>query len=336
MPILFKRLALSIIFGCALLVMTGVAAAEVCNTPVDISAADKAAIEAAANHWNQQLISGDITGMRAEAAPAIADSFDNVVGNAATKMKDKVAGGSSATTFTYKLVQDQAQTVDAQFYCGIVNDANSVHVSFAIPQLPPGTYGLAITEIQGKVPYRVSYVLQQINGQWKIAGFYPTPLAIAGHDGVWYWKQARDFKAKNEMHNAWFYLLIAQDLLQPVPFISTTNLDKLFSEEQQVQPKDVPQDKEHPVTFTGSNGKTYNLLTMFPVPDDKGNLALVVRYSVPDVSNTGAAFQDNSNLINSLVQKYPEYRQAFNSVVARATAPSGQDFGTELQMKDIK
>jgi hypothetical protein len=41
-------------------------------------------------------------------------------------------------------------------------------------------------------------------------------------------------------------------------------------------------------------------------------------------------------VMKALVAKYPEFREAFSSVVARAVAPSGQDYGTLLAMKDVK
>jgi hypothetical protein len=41
-------------------------------------------------------------------------------------------------------------------------------------------------------------------------------------------------------------------------------------------------------------------------------------------------------VIKALVAKFPELREAFAGVVARAVAPSGRDYGTLLGMKDIK
>jgi len=40
--------------------------------------------------------------------------------------------------------------------------------------------------------------------------------------------------------------------------------------------------------------------------------------------------------MKDLVTRYPELREAFGSIVARAVAPSGQDYGTLLAMKDVK
>ena len=40
--------------------------------------------------------------------------------------------------------------------------------------------------------------------------------------------------------------------------------------------------------------------------------------------------------IKALVTKYPELREAFTGIVARAVDPTGRDYGTLLAMKDIK
>ncbi len=41
-------------------------------------------------------------------------------------------------------------------------------------------------------------------------------------------------------------------------------------------------------------------------------------------------------VIKALIAKYPELKEAFAGVVARAVDPSGHDYGTLLAMKDIK
>jgi len=330
MTMFLKRLAL--LGGIAL---CSFAAAETCTTPAEMSPADKSALDQAADRFNQAFLRGDTNALRAAAIPSIAQQFDAVT-KAVTQAQPQVQGGQSKTVAEYLLNQDQAVSGNADFYCGVLNDPNRIHVAFSIPNLPRGNFAFVMTEITGgRTAYRVSYVLQQDGGQWKLAGFFPKPAQAAGRDGVWYWKQARDYKSKNENHNAWFYLLTAQDLLQPVGFMtSTNNLDKLFNEQQAIQPKDVPTDK--PATFTGPDGKNWQLTEMFPTTDDKGNLVLVVKYAVPDVSNPAQMFQSNQAVANALTQKYPELKQAFASLVPRATAPNGQDFGSEFKVGDLK
>ena len=84
-----------------------------------------------------------------------------------------------------------------------------------------------------------------------------------------------------------------------------------------------------------AGGRTYHLTEIFPlaVGDD---LDVVVKYQAADVSNTARTFQENTAVIKALVAKFPEFREAFAGVVARAVEPSGRDYGTLLAMKNIK
>ena len=80
---------------------------------------------------------------------------------------------------------------------------------------------------------------------------------------------------------------------------------------------------------------TYKVTSIFPhvVGND---LDLIVKYQATDISNTTVTYSNNVAVIKALVTKYPEVRDAFAAVVARAVDPSGQDYGTLLAMKDIK
>jgi len=82
-------------------------------------------------------------------------------------------------------------------------------------------------------------------------------------------------------------------------------------------------------------GQTYKLSQVFPVLVGQ-ELDLVIKYDVPDISNSTQIFQQNMNVIKGFVTKYPEVRSAFEAVVARAVNPQGQDYGSLLPMKDIK
>ena len=81
--------------------------------------------------------------------------------------------------------------------------------------------------------------------------------------------------------------------------------------------------------------RTVKLLAAFPIVVND-QLALVVKYQSPDISNTAQTFEDNTALMKALVMKYPEFRDGFSAIVVRAVAPNGQDYGTLLAMKDIK
>ena len=179
----------------------------------------------------------------------------------------------------------------------------------------------------------LTLVLQQAGADWKLAGFYANPSRAAGHDAAWFTQRARDFKAKAQNHNAWLYYREAIALSAPVDFMSTLATDKLYDEAQAAQPADVPANGN--TVDLSAGGKIYRLTEIFPLA--VGNdLDVVVKYQAADVSDTARAFQENTAVIKALVAKFPELREAFAGVVARAVEPSGRDYGTLLAMKDIK
>jgi hypothetical protein len=313
------------------LVLGVVASAEECKMGSEIDQATRSALEGAAQRYYQAMASGNTATLQQNSIPDVASNFAGIQG-VITENKDNL-GPSAKVRDAYQLeAPGNAPIARAQFYCGIMNSSN--YVAFAIPNLPPGSYGLVMLDPQGgKDPVTVSLVLQKSGADWRIGGIYIRPTALAGHDSQWYVTQAQQYKAKGQTHNAWFYYLTAWDLAAPVNFMGNVKLDKLVDEMQPARPADIPSPQQ-PVEIA-SGGKTYKITQLFPVPVSQG-LGLVVKYQVPDVSNTTVAYNDNMNVMKGLLAKYPELREGFSSVVARAVAPSGQDYGTLLAMKDIK
>ena len=305
--------------------------AEECKTASEMDAGAKSAMEAAAQRYYKAAAAGNTAELQQNAIPAIASDFSGIQG-AITENKANL-GTSATIRSSYELdAPGTAPIARAEFFCGIINSPN--YVAFAIPNLPPGNYGVVMLDPEGgKNPVTVTFVLQQSGAQWKIGGVYIRPTAISGHDSQWYVTQAQQYKAKGQIHNAWFYYLTAWDLSAPVPFMGSKKLDKLVDEMQSARPPDVAS-KAQPLQLAGT-GKTYSVTDLFPLPTADG-LGLVVKYAVQDVSNTNAAFADNMAVMKALVAKYPEFREGFVSIVARAVAPSGQDYGTLLAMKDVK
>jgi hypothetical protein len=178
-----------------------------------------------------------------------------------------------------------------------------------------------------------SVIVEQTGSDWKFGNVFVKPALIAGHDSDWFLTQARQFKAKGQMHNAWFYYLEARNLISPMPFMSTLATDKLYDESQAAQPSDLPAGGKTTDLMAGTT--TYKISSVFP--DVVGtDLDLIVRYQSANVSNTNQAYQDNVAVMKAMVTKYPEVRDAFAAVVARAVDATGRDYGTLLAMKDIR
>jgi len=330
----FKHSALVAVSTLLLILALGVASqAEDCKMGSDLDAATKSALENTAQKYYGLASSGNYAELRQDSIPAVASDFSGIEAVIGERKAD--FGTSATVRSTYELdAPGNGPLARAEFFCGIFNSPD--RVAFVIPNLPAGRYGLVILEAQGgKQPMTVSFVLQEYaSGTWKLGGFYARPSALAGHDGAWYLNQARTYKSKGQTHNAWLFYLAAWDLDAPVPFMSTTNLDKISDEMQAVRPADLPS-AEQPLKLSSAGGKTYDVTQLFAVPVSDG-LGLVVKFQVPDISNTAQTYQDNVAVMKGLLAKYPEFRDAFSSIVARAVAPSGQDYGTLLAMKDVK
>jgi len=306
--------------------------AQTCAMANDVDAATRAALDNATQQYFSMLSRADGAGVQAAATPV----FSNA-GQVVNDHAKEVAGASAKMRWVFLLDYSNPKPGEpADFYCGVFNSPD--RIAFQFNELPAGRYAIVVQDATGgKTPYMLTWILQQSGNQWRIAGLIPKATQIAGRDGVWYWRQAREYAKKGQRYNAYFYYQIADGLLRPIPVMSTPNLDKLADEWQKATPPGMP--PETPLTLASVDktaaGRTYQVTQMF-VTAVENQPHLVVRYSVPDVSNTQQAFNDNTAVMRALLQRFPELREAFQGVVARATAPTGQDYGTLLAMKDIK
>jgi hypothetical protein len=320
-----------LLYGFSILLLTGSLWGQSCTTASDMDEATRTGITNTAKRFFDMTTRADSAGLRQNAIPGLASNFSSIEG-AVRDNQPALAGTQGTPRPPYLLKAEGTAPLErAEFLCGVFaaqgQTANSA--VFVIPNLPPGTYAIDTVDVStSKGPYTVSFVLQQQGTDWKLGGFYAKAAQVSGHDGNWYADQARVYKTKGQNHNAWFYFLQARELLVPVPFMSTRVTDKLYDEAEAVKPTDIPTD-----LVAGS--KTYKVTQIFPLL--VGNdLDLVVKYQSPDISDTAKTFQDNMAVMKALIAKYPEYRDAFGGVVARAVDPSGKDYGSLLPMKDIK
>jgi hypothetical protein len=325
--------------GLGLLVLvlaTAAAHGQNCLSASDMDAPVRKALEETAQRYFEMSVHGNTAGLRQNSIALVSANFAGV--ESAVKENETAMAGAHATVRPpFLLTADGAQPLArAEFLCGVFGPAGQTSQSavFVLNNLPPGKYGITILDVTGgKESRTLTFVLQQVGSDWKLAGYYARSPEAAGHDSAWYAQRARDFKGKSEIHNAWLYYREAIALSSPVDFMSTLATDKLYDEAHAVQPGDTPANGSS--VDLSAAGKTYRWTEIFPLA--VGNdLDVVVRYSSPDISNTQKTFQDNVTVMKAVVTKYPELRSAFAGMVARAVDPSGQDYGSMLPMKDIK
>jgi len=303
-------------------------------TSSDMDAQTRSSLEAAGQRFFSLTARGATAELQAASIPSVAANFEGI-GTAVKESQSNLAGATAKVRPPYQLTLDGKDPLPrAEFLCGVFGKSGQTSNSavFVLPNLPPGEYGVVITEAAGKVPSTVSFVLQRVGSDWKLGGFYAKPAQVAGHDGQWFWDKARDFKTKGKNRDAWLYYLQARDLFSPVPFMSTMATDKIYDESQPLQPTDLPAAGNN-VDFV-AGGKTFRLNGIFAVGVGE-DIDLVVKYESPSISNTQQTYQDNVTLIKALLAKFPELREGFSAIIARATESSGRDYGTLLAVKDV-
>lgn len=310
--------------------------AQSCQTASEIDAGAKTAIQSAAQRYFDMAAKGDAASLRQNAIPSLASDFAGIEGT--IKDNQPNLAGTQATIKSFFLLDASgaAPVPNAEFYCGVFgkNGQTANSAAFYLNNLPPAKYAVVLldaTSAKGRTMF--SEVLQQIGTDWKLGGLYIKAAQVAGHESDWYVARAREYKTKGQMHNAWFYYEQARSLISPLPFMSTLATDKLYDESQNLQPTDVPAGGKTADLPAGT--VTYKITAIFPQVVDK-DLDLIVKYQSANVSNTNQAYQDNVAVMKALLAKYPEVRDAFAGIVARAVDPSGRDYGTLLAMKDIK
>jgi len=311
------------------------AAAQSCSSADDMDVPTRTTLTSVAQRYFDMAAQGNAAALKQNSIASVASDFSGIE----TAVKDHQASFATAKAtarapYLLKL-EGSAPLARAEFLCGIFGSKGQTANSavFVLNNLPPGEYGIVILDVATeKGGDTASFILQQQAGDWKLGGLYLKASQVNGHDGNWFAQRASDFKAKGQLHNSWFYYLEARDLAAPVPFMSTQATDRLYDDAQSVKPADLPAEG---TADLAAAGKTYKLTSLFPLA--VGNdFDLVVKYQAADVSNTGQTFQENTAVMKALVAKYPEYRDGFDGVVARAVEPSGKDYGSMLAMKDIK
>jgi len=277
-----------------------------------------------------QVQSGNIAAIRASTLPAVAAEFNGI---------------QQSVQYLQPIVQPAAITIDnlylldasseppnqlrTDFYCG------SPVVGFDFNGIPPGTYGLAIVHATGvKQPQQIVLILARTQeSRWLLAGFFDKPMVLAGHDGTWYWATARRYAQSNAGWTASIYYRIASNLLDPVDFLASPNLEKLRHEADQVHTT-LPA-AASPLNVN-AGGATYRV-TSIDTTTEFGPLDLDVHY-VPDASQTAElrypviARKQVMDLMTALLTMHPELAAAFHGMWLHADQGNVSLFALELPM----
>lgn len=329
-----RNLGCGLLTVAAALALTPVSAyATSCTTEAQMTAAERDALASTARNLVSAVQTGNIAGLRAETISSVAEQF-GAIAAAANRLKPMLQSATITVNDVYAMdaSTEPAGQAKTEFYCG------SPVVMLTFDNLPPGKYGLAIVHATGvPKPQQISLILSQENGsRWMLAGFLNRPMVEGGHNGLWYWEQAREYASKDQKWSAYLYYQTAAYLLNPAQFVSSPNFQKLNREMDQAKPANVPGAKP---MMLDANGSAF-AVTYLSTTTEFGTLDLEVRYQpnaqqLADLRNPVEARKQMVAVMNALLTDYPEMRTAFHGIWVRAISGNASVFALDLPMNEI-
>jgi hypothetical protein len=328
--------------------------AQSCTTQAKMTPQVRNGLADAALALANAVVGNDAAKVQGQTISQFATNFAPTA-NLVHSTSGQLAGDVLRVTQVYELDatdRKAGDTSDAEFTCALTGTTSET--DFAIPVLPPGTYGFAMVAAEGENPWLLSFLLQQEGGQWKMAGFYPRARTAAGHDGLWYWRTAREDAKAKEPWLAWLMYGEADQLLRPANFASSTNLDLLQTEQRTAVPPELSDGiaPETPLVVKAPGSSAagvapaaapvefrFTAIAAAGSGDGKG-LDLMLHLHVdgdPDPAgpNPAAAKARNVAAARALLDAHKELRQGFENVWIFAESQGHDAFATEEKIAAI-
>jgi hypothetical protein len=322
------------------------ARAETCTTQSALPADQRAGIAEAARSLAGMVMASNLAGLRSASVAELTKDFNGlqyVVGTTAPKLAGSTLRVDQVYLLDASTLKPNADgtPTEAQFLCSL--NRSTMEVEFTIPALPAGRYGFAVVTSAGGSggPWRLAMLMRrdETDSRWLLAGFYPSAATAGGHDGLWYWTQARAMATNKQPWNAWLYYQEAAKLEQPAAFVDSTHLEKLRAEAATAAPSALSEgiSVDAPLVVKGADAVEYHF-TGLGVDDSLGASAVDVaaHLRIDDLSDPVAGRKRNNAAAAALLAAYPELRSVFHGVWIYAEAPGKSPFATEEAMADVK
>ncbi len=325
------RLSLAIMT--ALLGLSLPAGAVSCTPQAEMAPPDRDAMLAAATPLAGAVASQHLDVLQASLLPAVIPDWDSIRAGAQAAAPT-LKGGELRWRNVYLLTaSDLKGPADTQFFCTTPDSSMTVTVN--LRSLPPGQYGLVLGEYAGSPANAQIALILGLDGTWKLGGLYVREGAFSGHDGVWYWTQARQFAKTNQPWTAWYTYETARLLLLPVDFMSSPNLEKLNREQSQLKANP---NETLPVTVAGATGdfagKSWKVTavrvdTTLHFPD------LGLTYQTTSQGDPRAQRAEAVAVMSAFLKVHPELRGSFHGLWAYSETDGRQTYAIEQAMHDI-
>jgi hypothetical protein len=312
-----------------------------CTTQASLQPADRDALLAVGNAIAGDVASQNFDQLQASLLPAVTSDWESIRG-VAQSAAPVLKGGKVYWGDGYLLdASDIKGPADTEFFCTHADSAATMTIT--LRSLPTGRYALLIGDFEGApLAGQMALILgadATAGGKWKLGGLFVHEGAFDGpggvHDGVWYWRHARELASKKAVWSAWFSYDAARWLLIPVDFLSSPHLENLNKEQSQLPAN--PADSL-PLTVTGNAGpdagKSWKITAIhldatLHAPD------LGVVYESTGLTEPVAARAEAIAVMSALLKLHPELRENFHGLWAYAEKDGKRSYAIELAMHDI-
>jgi hypothetical protein len=331
---------LGLVWAASLSVPAGYAqAVDQCTTQAKMPEETRTTLVSAAMGLAEAVKAGDVVKVKTGTVTELAAGFD-ATATLVRVTSGELANDSLQATQVYALDargRREGDPTEADFSCPLTG--TTAETDFAIPALPPGMYGFVMVEATGARPWLLSFLLEQVGGAWKMAGFYPRARTAAGHDGLWYWKAGRDDQKTKEAWLSWLMYGEADQLLRPANFVTSSNLDKLRGEQRTAAPAELSDGigKDTPLVVKAADGTLYRVTALSGKGSEDGRrLELTLRYEATSLTDATAEKARNLAVAKALLDAHKELRQGFDGVEIFADMPGQAAFFTSSGMADLR
>jgi hypothetical protein len=299
--------------------------------------AERDQLLAAANPIANAIAEQDPAYLQSTLLPSVAGDWEDIRGVAQSAVP-LFKGGRVYWGDGYLLdATDLKAPTDTEFFC--TNADSNVTMTINLRSLPAGRYALLIGDYEGApLAGQIAIILATdptAGNKWKLGGLFVREGALDSHDGLYYWRHARQLsQQKSAEWSAWFSYDFARWLLLPVDFLSSPHLEKLNKEQSLLGPNP---NESMPLTVSGAGpdaGKTWRI-TGLHIDTTLHDADLGLTYEGTGITDMQAARAEAISVMSALLKLHPELRENFHGLWAYAEKDGKRTYAIELAMHDI-
>jgi hypothetical protein len=192
---------------------------------------------------------------------------------------------------------------------------------------PTSAVVLFAEDLEGASQRTTSVWLEHEGGEWRVRAFNFGLSRILGKDSEQLWEAARQQRARGNDFNAAMLYFAAKGTAERGPFYQARMFQDFNADYRTfVAPETIR--GEGPYTWT-FDGDTFTVTRLHYMGFGSGDVGLIIDHSPAAWTESAEASAINHRLIDGFRGAFPEWREAFDAVIARAAKPgTNQTWGT--------